>query len=145
LWKDLAHIGHGDSGKMSCLFVIGQAKSNKDPIPYTAFPPRGFIPRAMFGNHYAWHVSPQKGCYSFDKNASLDIYRVNPKTLKKAGEPIPIQFRNVDHGGYGWAPAIIAQPDKLIINKGDSFWVECTGLTKTKKDAPDINYLVTFY
>ncbi len=145
LWKDLAHIGHGDAGRMSCLYVIGEAKAEKSPVPFTSWPSKGFVPMNMFGAHYAWHCAPQKGWYSIEKNAELNIYHLNPKTYKKHGDPLPIKFRNVDKGGFGRSHAIIAQPDQLPLKAGASFVVEVTGVKKLKENAPDLSWVVTFF
>ncbi|MDA3961777.1 MAG: CAP domain-containing protein [Planctomycetota bacterium] len=144
LWPELERMGYGESGRYSAAHVIDGKGSSSADVPAVRFPPAGLMPVAMFAPHYCWHIAPDPKRYEVAKNARLVIRPYNPKTGER-GEPIALQFENVDFGGFGHRPAVIAQPEQLPLRPGAMFAVEVSGVTAKQDDAPALDWIAVFY
>lgn len=144
LWPELDRMGYGESGRYSAGHVIDGKGDSQADVPAVMFPPQGLMPVAMFGPKYCWHISPDPKRYEVGKDAKLEIRPYDPKT-GATGEAIAIQFRNVDFGGFGHRPAVIAQPEALALQRKAMYHVTVTGVSKKDASAPDLGWITIFY
>lgn len=144
LWPELERFGYGEEGSFSAGHVIGGGGSSQADVPAVMFPPRGLMPLTMFGAHYCWHLSPDPKRYDVSKDAKLEIRPYDTQS-GKTGEPIPIQYRNVNAAGFGGRPAIIAQPEQILLKRMGAFQVTVSGVSKKDANAPDLEWITIFY
>jgi hypothetical protein len=89
-----------------------------------AWPPRGFVPLALFPNYF---VSNQLWSFGYPSAnfASASV------TVLQNGAPVSGIVKQPDSPGYGDPTIIWAMPDTLTIAKGDVFDVSITGVAGT--------------
>ena len=76
----------------------------------------------------------------------MTIFPVDQK-LKRAKEPLELNYENVNLDPFGIPNAIIARPKALALRPGAMFEVVVTGLTakKAQEQGGEISYFVAFY
>lgn len=142
----MLQTGIGIQGRFSAAYAFDNGRKDIADYDFISFPPPGYMPTDLFSTHYAWHISVNPAHYHKpDSKVTLDIYPVN-KALQRAAEPLVINYRNVDTGGFGIPNAVIARPENVAIRKGATYEVVVRGL-KPKNDnkSAEITYYVSFF
>lgn len=149
LSNHFTHTGYGKKGLSTALWIQA-GKSSKENRPIVAFPNKGFVPLSMFNGRSAWQVFLEKKWYKVGRDAQMNVYKINTKTLEKTGGAALVRMRNdaLDLAaaesltGYR---ALVAQFEGYAPVAGESCIVVITGVEKLRKDAPNLSYRITFY
>ncbi len=140
------NTGIGISGRYCAHYAFDRERREVPDYTFVAFPGPGYMPIDLFGTHYAWHISLNPDLYHRPTEpARLDIYPVGPG-LTRGPEALEINYRNIDHGGFGINNAIIARPAQIRINRGATYMVVVSGLRPKRDDLEtEISYVVSFF
>ena len=66
-------------------------------------------------------------------------------TVNRSPSSLPLDFFNVDLGGFGIPNAIIFRPKEFTVSAGSYFWVEVSGLVDKDDEPATLEYLVGFF
>jgi len=156
--------GLGNVGRSSALWCMDKSRSEVPEWDMIAYPVRGFMPAAFFGQRHAWSLAlnprqweaPGSGAvkvsvWSVEGKQGLDRERIT------AGEPLKLDYFRVSNDGFGVRNAIIFRPEQAPVSPGRRYWVRVEGV-KAKTAQADkrrrsakaaaaemIEYLVEFY
>jgi hypothetical protein len=141
----MAQTGFGASGSFSAMYSFDAARKEVPDFDFVAYPPPGYCPRDMFAAHRAWHVTVNPAHYDVPaEGVKAEIFPLGKK-LKRAAQPLPLNYSNIDRAPFGIPNAIIFRPKVLEVTPGATYEVVVTGLKpKTGKPA-EISYVVSFY
>ncbi len=150
--QKLGKTGFGHNGKYSVMWAVDYSAEDEPTLPWTAFPPSGYISRKLFKSTNAWslHLNPEV-YEEIDKSAvSLKVRKIKnplvPRELLKKIRPLKFDHFNVDQGRSGDAGVIIFRLQKVSFSAGATFYIEVEGIKKRGEDMPSsIEYFVTFY
>jgi hypothetical protein len=135
----------GTVGKYAAMYAFDGSNKSVPEWDYVAYPARGYMPIDLFSGHHAWSVSPNMS--KFVRPAKDEIHAIiQPVDEKftKVGAPLPLDYFNVENGGFGSGTAIIFRPEAFSVKADTRYKVEITGL-KTKDGKPaELMYLVHF-
>lgn len=153
----MARTGLGRNDNFSAMWSMDNSRAEPFEYDYTAFPPAGLVPSAVFKKHYAWSVSlnPAKYRPPVEKNVKVTLFpaKLNAKTgdVDKASQPLELNHLGVDHGGYGVKDCIIFRPapfspaNPFSVEPGAAYWCEITGLEDSAGQPTKIAYFVGFF
>jgi hypothetical protein len=135
----------GTVGNYAAMYAFDHARKDIPDWDHVTYPTRGFMPIELFSGHHAWSLSPNMRKYATPAKDDIkaSIQPVDEK-LAKVGAVLPLDYFNVENGGFGSGTAIIFRPEKFSVKADTRYQVEITGL-KTKDGKPaQIQYLVHF-
>lgn len=147
----MARTGLGRNDIYSAMWSMDSKRSEAVEYDYTAFPPPGLVPNAVFKKEYAWSVSlnPTKYKLPDEKNVKIKIFpaKLNAKTgdVDKAPQPLELNYFGVDQGGYGIRGCIIFRPTPFSVDPGAAYWCEITGIEDAAGQPTKLNYFVGFF
>jgi hypothetical protein len=122
LSNGLGPIGLGTTSGYSCMWVIGGSGSGSNP--WTAFPPPGPVPLAMFSVSYASLDSTGWTVQSDGVNLGSA-----QATIGDAGTNLPVNVVELA-GGYGSSTAISIIPQGWKAQAGHTYRVTVTGASQ---------------
>jgi hypothetical protein len=135
----------GTVGKYAAMYAFDGANKKVPEWDYVDYPARGYMPIDLFGGRHAWSVSPNMSKYARPSKDDIkaSIQPVDEK-LANLGNALPLDYFNVENGGFGSGPAIIFRPEAFSVKADTRYKVEITGL-KTKDGKPaELKYMVHF-
>jgi len=147
----MARTGLGRNDNFSAMWSMDGGRDEAVEYDYTAFPPPGLVPNAVFKKDYAWSVSlnPSKYKLPEEKSVKVKVYpaKLNPKTgdVDKAPQPLELNYFGVDQGGYGVQGCIIFRPAPFSVDPGAAYWCEITGLLDSAGQPTKLGYFVGFF
>lgn len=144
LHPGMAQTGFGASGSFSAMYSFDGTRKDTPDFDFVAYPPPGYCPRDMFSANRAWHASVNPAHYDVPDDVKAEIFPLNRK-LKRAANPLPLNYKNLNRDGFGIPNAIIFRPAVIEVSPAAMYEVVITGL-KPKGDKPaEITYVVGFY
>ncbi len=112
--------GFGEAGGYSAMWSMdGSGKGSRD-LKAVMYPPPGYVPVEMFGGPYAWSLAPLGKALPKEDEITIEIQPLGRFYLPE-GEPLQIDFKHVDKGGYGAGPCLIFRPAGLRVEQGASY------------------------
>jgi len=148
----MAQAGFGESGRFAAMFAHDQSRRDVPDYDFVAWPARGYVPAGYFGARQAWSVSlnPAKFLPPTKADVKANVYPLAPGAPgapadpRSRGQPLELNFFNVDATPYGIANCIIFRPAGAAASAGQRYWVEITGLRKADRSPATVEYLVEF-
>jgi hypothetical protein len=133
------------TAKFSAMYSFDKGRQEVPDYSFVCYPPRGYCPVNLIAARAAWHASFNPSKYGVSAAVTkMAIYLVDGK-LTRAREPLELDYKNVDLGGFGISNAVIARPKAPVVKAGAMYEVVITGL-QPKDDAPaEVSYYVVFY
>jgi hypothetical protein len=147
----MARTGFGRNDIYSAMWSMDGKRTEAVEYDYTAFPPPGLVPNAVFKKDYAWSVSLNLDKYKLpeEKNVKVKIFpaKLNAKTgdVDKAPQPLELNYFGVDPGGYGIRGCIIFRPAPFSVDPGAAYWCEISGLEDAAGQPAKLGYFVGFF
>lgn len=137
--------GFGTDGKFAAMYAMDGARKSVPEWDFIAYPARGYMPTGFFSGHHAWSVLPNMAKYGKMVKGDVKV-SVQPVDAKMAaqGDPLKLEYFNVDTQGFGCGPAIIFRPADLKMKDDSRYKVEITGLKAKNGHPATIRYLVHF-
>jgi hypothetical protein len=103
------------------------------------------MPIEFFGTRHAWSVSLNMARFAAPTKDRVKVtLKAAGEKLAPEGEPLKLDYFNVENGGFGSGPAIIFRPEAVVLKPDARYVVEISGLKPKKGDATSIRYLVHF-
>jgi hypothetical protein len=135
-------VGIGRSGMFMAMWVFDKSQPRVPDYDFVCYPARGLMPLEYFRSTSAWSVSlnPKK----YRKPATSvqpKIYRVD-NMLRKVGEPLELNYKNVDTLPFGIPYCIIFRPVKSAVAVGKRYLVEIDGLKRPTGEPTVLRYVV---
>ena len=133
----LGKTGFGSFGGYSAMWSLDRSGKVKQ-ADVIAYPPRGYVPTAYFGDRHAWSLGLNDGHrIGAVADVTVKVWQLDD-TYAKTGEPLPI-----DHMGKVGANTLVFRPVGLLVADGERYWIEIQGLKGGKRNEP-LRYLVEF-
>ena len=118
----------------------GSGPGTKD-LDAVLYPPPGYLPLDLFGPRHAWSIQLVRGKAPATKeDIEVEVVRLN-EYYQPRGEPLELDWKDINHGGYGGGPCVIFRPVDLQVRPGLRYGVKVS-LDGGKSLAFD--YLVEF-
>ncbi len=146
----MLRTGLGRNDIYSAMWSMDGGRAEPVEYDYTAFPPAGLVPNAVFKKDYAWSVTPNPSKYKKpdEKNIKVRVTpaKLNAKTgdIERAPQPLELNYFGVDNGGYGVPGCIIFRPTPFSTDPGAAYWCEITGLEDSAGQPAKLGYFVGF-
>ena len=147
----MQRTGFGAFGKFSAMWSFDRSRRDVPEFDYVAFPPRGLMPRSMFEKSWAWNVSLNKDKYAAAEKGKVKV-RIAPvrldvgsNSLWPAGQPLKLDYFNVDTHGFGIDNCVIFRPAGVATDAGAVYSVIVSGLVDSKGKPAALRYAVGFY
>ena len=137
-------VGFGRAGQFQAMSCFDASRKVVPDFDYVSWPPRGLMPVEYFKADNAWNVS--LNTRKFQKATSAASAQIYPldKDGKKSGEALPLNFKNVNTGGFGIPNCIIFRPSRIDIANGKQYAVEIAGIETVGGKAATIGFKVQF-
>jgi hypothetical protein len=137
-------VGFGRAGIYMAMWAFDKSQPKVPDYRFVSYPARGLMPLEYFRSVSAWHVSlnPKK-FRKPGKSLEPKIYNVGP-LLNKLGEPLKLNYQNVETNFFGIPYCIIFRPEKSAVAPGKRYLVEIEGLRNSKGGPAVVRYLVEF-
>jgi hypothetical protein len=135
----MLRTGFGRAGEFSAMFAHDRSRADVPDFDAVCYPAPGFFPVDLFGEGYAWSVSPNPRKYRTPgPDVKVTVYRVTGRGLEPGPKdpPLKLNYANVETTRMGTGPAVVFRPDRPGIGPGARFWVEVTGLVREGDGAP---------
>lgn len=137
--------GLGASGKFSAMYSFDGGRKDTPDYEFVCYPPVGACPLDLFSRKFAWHISFNPAHYAMvDSSVKMNIYPLD-ENLKRAAAPLPLEYTNVNTGGFGIPGAVIVRPAGNVVHPGAIFEVVVNGLKPRAGHPAEVSYLVRFY
>jgi hypothetical protein len=147
----MLRTGLGRNDNFSCMWSMDNGRQETVEYEFTAFPPPGLVPNAVFKKDYAWSVTLNPAKYKLPQESTVKVKvtpaRLNLKTgdVERAPQPLELDYFGVDQGGYGVRGCIIFRPAPFSADPGAAYWCEITGIEDAAGQPAKLGYFVTFF
>jgi hypothetical protein len=137
--------GFARSGAFTAMYSFDQSRRMAPDFDLICYPARGYMPLEFFNPKSAWSVTLNPKKYRAPaKDFTPKIYRADTAGAKQ-GEPLDLDFHNVDTVPFGIPNCIIFRPRSLEIAPGGRYVVELEGIERIGAREPvSLNYVVEF-
>jgi uncharacterized protein YkwD len=137
--------GFGQAGEFTAMFSFDRNRKKVPDYDFICYPARGYMPIAFFGANRAWSVTLNPKKYKTPaKGFEPKIFAADDMGMKQ-GEPLTLNYKNVDAAGFGIANCIIFRPEKLALTPGARYVVELEGIQpQVGKKTVTLRYVVEF-
>ena len=137
--------GFGQSGEFTLMFSFDRNRKKVPDYDLICYPAPGYMPIEFFGINHAWSVTLNPKKYKTPaKGFEPKIFAADDMGMKK-GEPLALNYRNVDATGFGIANCIIFRPEKLALTPRSRYVVELEGIQpQAGTKATTLRYVVEF-
>ena len=127
----MKQTGFGLWGRFAAIWALDGSRKPVPDFDYIPWPVAGFHPIRYFGNTWAWNVSlnPKKYAKPVKGQVTAKIFELDDQFRDK-GEPVKLNYENVDTQGFGVRYCIIFRPERLRLTDGAKYRVEITGVKK---------------
>jgi hypothetical protein len=124
----MAKTGFGRAGVFVAMFSFDRNRIKVPDHDMVCYPARGYMPIGFFGSKHAWSVTLNARKYKAPaKDYAPKIYRVD-ESGAKIGEPLTLDYKNVDPLPFGVPGCIIFRPANFKLKAGDRYVVELEGI-----------------
>lgn len=137
--------GFGAVGRAAAMHSFDVSRKNTPAWDTVAYPCKGFMPVEFFGPQHAWSLSLNRSKFKINPGQIKVTVTPADEQGKASGEPLKIDYFNVDVGGYGSGPCIIFKPAKFELKEA-AYRVTVDGLGPPAPagKAAGLSYLVHF-
>jgi len=151
---EMTVTGFGFTAGYAAMKVFGDtaAPARKDIFAYAAWPAAGEMPLSYFPGTSAWSFSLNPSAFGGVKgdkrSVTVTVKRIGDGKIWSFGGTTTNQngYFNIETSGFGMSYCIIFRPDNIgIINDGDVFEVNISGVTNGKGNPIPIQYRTGFF
>jgi uncharacterized protein YkwD len=137
--------GFARIGSFDAMYVVDRGR---DPLPdfdFICWPARGYMPVDFFGARQAWSVTLHPKKYKAPaKDFAPKVYQADDLGGRQ-GEPLKLDFKNVNTTGFGIPNCVIFRPAGASIAPGQRYIVELPGIAPLAGGEPvTLRYEVEF-
>ncbi len=136
--------GFGKTDKFAAMWSMDSRRPNSPDWEMIAFPARGYMPTEYFHADYAWCVLMNAKHFKVPDTDGVDVSIRPLDDALRPGDPLEMEYKNVDSAGYGSGTAIIFRPKSLDAASGRRYGVELKGLSTAAGKPVTIRYVVEF-
>lgn len=138
-------VGYGIFDGYAAHWCFDKGRTEVPDYDLVCFPSRGYHPVAYFKPDYAWSASlnPEKYKPVDAGSVKVSVWAVDDK-LRKGKEPLELNHRSVDTGGFGIPNTVIFRPKSVSVASAQRYWVEIAGLKDAGGADTKVEYLVEF-
>ncbi len=143
----MKQTGFGIYGKFSAVWALDGSRKPKPKFDHIPWPGKGYHPAEYFGKDWAWNVSlnPKKYAKPVKGVAKATVWKLDDQ-FKNKGEPLKLNYYNVNLDGFGVPYCIIFRPDGISLTPGSRYRVQIDGIKpKRGKEPAAIRYVVEFF
>ena len=137
----MGKTGFGASGSWAAMWSMDGSGPGMKELDAVLYPPAGYVPLDLFGARHAWSIQLLRGKVPASKeDIEVEVVRLD-EYYQARGEPLELDWRDINRGGYGGGPCVIFRPVGLQCRPGLRYGVRVS-LDGGKTEAFD--YLVEF-
>jgi len=137
----MGRTGFGASGSWAAMWSMDGSGPAVKGLEAVLYPPPGYLPLDLFGPRHAWSIQLVKGKAPKGKDdIEVEVVRLD-EYFQPRGEPLELDWKDINHGGYGGGPCLIFRPVDLQYRPGLRYGVRVSfdgGKTRA------FDYLVEF-
>jgi hypothetical protein len=141
----LRRVGFGSEGRFKAMYASDRSQRSVPDFDFVSFPARGLMPVELFNPQHAWNVTLHPRKYRRPAKAAVKpkVYEVDD-LLNKVGEPLELNYFNVNNDPFGLPGCIIFRPAKVSVAPGKRYLVEIAGLRRSNGQPATVRFVVEF-
>ncbi len=146
----MGRVGIAASAGHSAMWSMDGSRKEIPEWDFIGFPGPGLFPVSHFNANYAWSITLNEKKYHKPSKEAVKVsvcpasVQVPQGQIKPTGEPMKLNYFNVDVGGFGIGNCIIFRPEGLNMSPGSTYLVEIEGLKDTQDKPAKLRYVVEF-
>ncbi len=113
----------GKDDTFSAMWSMDQSGKVETKQAAVLYPPPGHVPVQMFAKTAAWSISPIKKSPPDKSKVKVTLQPLG-KYYVPEGQPLKIDFLNVDTAGIGSGPCLIFRSDELEVAEGRAYFCQ---------------------
>lgn len=134
--------GFGADGPWSAMWSMDASRGKANVGDFIAYPPRGYLPREFFHNNAAFSFTGVSGKFTArDKDKTKIKIRRLDEWYAQEGEPLAIDYINVNKDGFGGAGCLIFRAKGFSNAPGSKYMTE---ISFDGDAEPQARYLIEF-
>ena len=149
----LGKVGFATYKGYSAMWSMDHSRKEIPDFDFIACPAPGLYPMSHFGDRHAWSVTVNDSKYAKPIKGEIKVsitpvkIQLNKNKILPIGKPLPLDYENVDIGGYGISNCIIFRPANFKMTPNQPLLVEISGLKPKDSDIKPtpLRYVVDFY
>jgi hypothetical protein len=141
----MGKTGFGAGSHFSAMYSFDNSRKDVPDYDHVSFPASGYTPHDMFRASYAWHVTVNPDHYGEISNDVKAAIYPTDLSLKRADQPLELDYFKINRDGFGVPNAIIFRPKGFVVRPEVLYEVVITGLKTKDGKAADLSYFVCFY
>ncbi|MGA2497713.1 MAG: hypothetical protein ABSH20_08225 [Tepidisphaeraceae bacterium] len=147
----MGRVGIAASAYHSALWSFDGSRKEIPDWDFVACPAPGFFPVSHFNANFAWSVTLNETKYHKPSKDSLKVsirpaaVLVSQGQIKPTGEPMKLNYFNVDLARFGIANCIVFRPEGLTMAPGGVYVVDIDGLMNKQDKPAKLRYVVEFW
>lgn len=136
--------GFGRAGVFTAMTCFDRSRKKLPDYDIICWPARGLMPVEYFKASQAWTVTLNPKKYQVPGESVKPAVWELDKDGKKVGEPLKLNYTNINKHGFGVPNCIIFRPEKLRLAAGKRYLVEIEGVAPLKGKAAPLRHEVKF-
>jgi hypothetical protein len=141
----MGKTGFGAGSHFSAMYSFDNSRKSVPDYNHVSFPATGYTPHDMFRASYAWHVTLNPDHYdTISSDVKAAIYPTD-LSLKRADQPLELDYFNINRDGFGVPNAIIFRPKSFVVRPEVLYEVVISGLKNKDGKTAELSYFVCFY
>lgn len=114
----MGKTGFGASGSWAAMWSMDGSGPQVRGVDAVLYPPPGYLPLDLFGPRHAWSIQLVKGKAPKGKeDIEVEVVRLD-EYFQPRGEPLELDWKDINHDGYGGSPCLIFRPVDLQYRPG---------------------------
>jgi len=140
----LRRVGFGRTDRWCAMWAHDNSGTAEWRRRAICFPPPGYVPIDLFRPHYAWSVTLNPRFFQKPKPGDISV-NIHPRQADHGiGEPLPLEYCNVDTKGAGIDNCIIFRPRELSTAVGNQYLVTIANAATHDNEPRSIRFVVEF-
>ncbi len=120
----MGKTGFGAAGSWAAMWSMDGSGPNARGVDAVLYPPPGYVPLDLFGPRHAWSIQLLKGKTPSSKDdIEVEVVRLD-EYYQQRGEPLELDWRDINRGAYGGGPCVIFRPVDLQFRAGVRYGVK---------------------
>lgn len=140
----LQRVGFGRVERWCAMWAHDSSGTTEWRGRAICFPPPGPVPVDLFRPHYAWSVTLNPRFFQKPKPRDISVAVHPRKNNGEIGEPLVLEYCDVDTKGCGIDNCIIFLPRDVSTAVGRQYLVTIANATTHDKDSRSIRFVVEF-
>lgn len=120
----MGKTGFGAAGSWAAMWSMDGSGPSAKGVEAVLYPPPGYVPLDLFGPRHAWSIQLVKGKTPASKeDIEVEVVRLD-EVHQPRGEPLELDWKDINRGGYGGGPCVIFRPVDLQCRAGVRYGVK---------------------